>query len=174
MSLRNTPTAYGSLHKILHWVMALLLLSQFVIAWILINLPKNSSLGDKLFQWHVLIGLSILILVIARIIWRLSNPAVLPAETLKFIAPKASSNINLFLYFAMLLMPISGYLRVTAKGHTLTAFGLTIPSLWQNPSLAALSKTTHIYLAYILLGAIALHIISAFMRKGAVVLKRML
>ena len=174
MTLRNTPQTYGSLHKALHWLMALLILSQFIIAWILINLPKNSPLGSKLFQWHVLVGLFILILVIVRILWRLNNPRVLPAETLQFIAPKASSRIHLFLYFAMLLMPISGYLRVTAKGHNLNAFGLTIPSLWQNPNLALFSKTTHNYLAYVLLATIALHILSAFIREGTVVLKRML
>ena len=174
MTLRNTPDSYGSLHKGLHWIMALLVLSQFILAWMFTNIPKENPLHGTLFQWHVLIGVAVLILVLFRIFWRTNNPEVLPLAALSYLLRVASQSVHLFLYVAMVLMPISGYLMVTGKGHAVTAFGLTIPALINNPALANAGKVCHIYLAYFLLGAIVLHTIGAFVHKDLVVLKRML
>lgn len=174
MTLRNTPTAYGSVQKTLHWLMALFVLSQFVIAWIFTNLPKNNLLRGQLFQVHALIGLFVFLLVILRIFWRSSNPRVLPLDTLSSIEKTASGSVHLFLYLAMVLMPLSGYVMVTAKGHDLNVFGWIIPSLMHNLNAAAIGKVAHIYLGYCLLLMITLHSIGALIHKKAVVLKRML
>lgn len=163
--LRNTPTAYGSLHKTLHWIMALLIFAQFILAWIFTNLPKENPLHGRLFQWHVLIGMTVLILVIARMLWRLNNPPVLRLGTLKPWERKASNTMHLFLYFAMLVMPISGYLMLTGDGNSVKVFGLILPSLIHYEHLEKMGHTVHAYLAYVLLAAVALHIIAAFMHN---------
>jgi cytochrome b561 len=174
MRLRNTPTAYGSPHKVLHWLMSSLITCQFIGAWIFINLPKDNVLHNTLFQWHALGGLTIFTLVIIRILWRANNPRVLPPPFLRYLKRLASQSTHLFLYFAMVLMPVSGYLMVTTKGHVLNIFGLTLPALIHIPSLSVIAKIGHIYLAYFFLGAIALHALTVFMYKGGAVLKRML
>ena len=170
----NTAKNYGSVQKILHWLMAVLILSQFILVWIFTNLPKDNPLHNKLFQTHALVGMSILILVIMRILWRSNNLRVLPLSILKPIERTASGSVHLFLYIAMLFMPISGYLMVTGKGHDLNIFGLIIPSLIHNLKIAAMGKVTHFYLGYSLLAAIVLHTIGAFFHRNRVVLKRML
>jgi cytochrome b561 len=174
MPLGNTSTEYGSLHKGLHWTMALLIIAQFIIAWMFINIPKQNPLHSSLFQWHVVLGLTVLILVLFRIFWRAKNPEILPAAILNYIERLAAQSVHLFLYIAMVLMPVSGYLMVTAKGHAVTAFGLVIPTLITSPPLASIAKIGHIYLSYFLLGVIVLHTIGALIHKDRVVLKRML
>jgi cytochrome b561 len=170
----NTARAYGSIQKILHWLMAVLILGQFILAWIFTNLPKDNRLHNKLFQTHALIGMSILILVIARILWRSNNPQVLFLNILRPIERTIAGSVHLFLYVAMLFMPISGYLMVTGKGHDLNIWGLVIPSLIHSIKAAAAGHVAHFYLGYCLLAAIVLHVIGAFFHKNRVLLKRML
>lgn len=174
MAMRNTPTAYGSIQKVLHWLVALLIFGQFMSVWALAYLSKDNPLKNELFQAHVLIGLFIFFIIILRILWRSTNPRVLPPGCFNSIEITLSSSVHLFLYVATLCMPILGYLRVTAKGHDLHTFGLTIPSIMHNLNVAAIGKVGHTYLGYCLLAAIILHTIGAFAHKKAMVLKRML
>lgn len=170
----NTPNTYGSVQKILHWLMAVLILSQFILVWVFTNLPKDTPLRSTLFQTHALIGVSILVLVILRILWRSNNPKVLFLNIVKPLERTIAGSAHLFLYIAMVFMPISGYFRVTAKGHDLNIYGIIIPSLLHNLKIAAIGKVAHFYLGYSLLAVIGLHIMGAFFHKNRVVLKRML
>jgi len=72
MPLRNTTEAYGSLAKFLHWSIVLLILPQYFLAEAADELP-NGLEKLQLYNWHKSIGMLVLLLVLARIGWKVMN-----------------------------------------------------------------------------------------------------
>lgn len=73
MTLRNTTTAWGSVSKALHWLIVLLIITQWVIASRAESLPLGVAKLEAL-AWHKSFGITILGLALIRIVWRLMNP----------------------------------------------------------------------------------------------------
>ncbi|MCK5432847.1 MAG: cytochrome b/b6 domain-containing protein, partial [Gammaproteobacteria bacterium] len=70
---------------LLHWVMAILAITLFGLGWYMVDLPKGSDERSWFFALHKSIGLTMAILVLLRLIWRLKHvPPVLPASISKF------------------------------------------------------------------------------------------
>ena len=61
---------YTPLAQALHWLTALLVLLTVPIAWVMVNLPADAHIVGRLFTLHESIGLTILIIVAVRLIWR--------------------------------------------------------------------------------------------------------
>ncbi len=81
---KNTPMTYGSDAKSFHWLIAMLLIAMFIIAYIMINIPE-SNLQGFLFDTHKATGLLLFVLVGLRLIWRqISTPPPLPASVPKW------------------------------------------------------------------------------------------
>jgi superoxide oxidase len=62
---------YPALSVVLHWVMALLIAGVYACILLRENFPKGSELRDGLKTWHFMLGLSVLVLAIIRIVVRL-------------------------------------------------------------------------------------------------------
>ncbi|MNR19385.1 hypothetical protein D3C85_1361730 [compost metagenome] len=75
-------------------------------------------------QTHKAVGLTILVLTLGRIGWRLANPLIaLPAEMPKW--ERILSRGTQFLFYAVLLvMPLTGWLASSAAGRDISWFGL--------------------------------------------------
>ncbi|MGB3627711.1 MAG: cytochrome b/b6 domain-containing protein, partial [Henriciella sp.] len=81
----------------LHWAIAFAIIGMIFLGW-------NMEGSEDLYQLHKSIGITILILTIARIIWRLINPVPpLPAE-MKPIEKTASHLVHWSFYGLMFLM----------------------------------------------------------------------
>lgn len=78
MALRNTTTQWGSLARLLHWILFLLVVMQFVTAWSGEDLPDESAEKLVLVTRHISFGFTILLLTVVRIVWRLGNPTPTP------------------------------------------------------------------------------------------------
>jgi len=72
---------YGAGAMALHWIIAALIIVQLCLGWYMNEvLPDHSPAQDRVQDIHVTVGLSILILVLVRIGWRLAHrPPPLPA-----------------------------------------------------------------------------------------------
>jgi cytochrome b561 len=106
--LRNTPSAYGSVAKFLHWLMAL----WFVAAYAIIIYLKwnNTKFPIPGLNYHKVVGFSILLPYTLRLLWRLANPPPqLPAAVPRWQA-RVSHVSHGLLYLIMLVMPVTGYL----------------------------------------------------------------
>jgi len=106
--MKITSERYSSVAITLHWVMALLIL--FMI-W----LGQNMENHEARFQLHKSIGITLLVLTIARIVWRINNkPPPLPADIKPYEA-KLSKLVQFGFYALMLLIPLGGWLMVSVS-----------------------------------------------------------
>ena len=71
--LRNIETTYGSVTKFLHWLMAAWIVTAYVvIIWLTWGHTEGLIPG---LNYHKVVGFTILLPFIVRIVWRLCNPA---------------------------------------------------------------------------------------------------
>lgn len=160
MQLKNSETHFGLIAILFHWVMALLIIGMLGVGLYMTDLPIGIQ-KLKLYGLHKAFGILVLILVILRIIWRLSNKT--PLLTMPKLEVIAARLAHLALYALMLAMPLSGWLMTSAAGLPPSFFGLfTLPSLVApNDDLRELFGFAHEWLAYGLIALIVLHTLAA-------------
>lgn len=176
MSLKNTELTYGSVAKFFHWLLFILILLMLVYGYFLDDFPK--SYQPFTYNLHKLIGLTILILMLARALWALCNvKPKLPADTLPW-ERTAEKTIHFLLYFLIIAMPCAGLIGSVAGGKLphLGNLKITLP-IAQNKTLAELSFSVHNTLALIIICLISVHVLAAlyhhFIKKDNV-LRRMM
>jgi cytochrome b561 len=116
MNTTASTTGYTTTAKLLHWLVASLVVVQFVLA----NLAERAEDADDLvselalFANHRSVGITILALIVVRLLWRWRNaPPPLP-ETVSQWQLMASRVSHYSLYGILLVMPISGWLMTSA------------------------------------------------------------
>lgn len=149
--------------KIMHWLVAGLILAAFVMAWIFEDM-KFSPEKLQLINYHKWIGFSVLILFIPRLLSSIKGYAALPVEN---IQDKGAKAIHHLLYLCMFITPLLGWLMSSAKGFQIVLFGvLPIPDLLEkNKELGHTLSEAHEISATILLICIGLHIGGALFRQ---------
>ncbi len=176
---------YSAVAMTLHWIIAALIVTQLCLGWYMNEgVPDHSPLQDRIQDIHVTVGLSMLILVLVRIGWRLTHvapplPAGMPTweKALAYI-------VHFVFYLLMLAMPLTGWALVSVRHEDIPFFGLAWPAM---PVLDHLAKTDahaiggklkhlHIFiLVWIVLINLALHLAGALKHQfdGHPVLWRM-
>lgn len=164
MPLRNTAQAYGSVTKCLHWSVFLLFLYQYVGANLMTRIGREATvLGmgqDTLYNWHKSIGLVILMLMIARLVWRNTTPLPEWSDELTENERRLSHRLEQSVYLMLLALPVSGYLFVMAGGYGIHLFGAwTLGNpIGKRPDLAGLAWFLHVTFAYAALILVAWHV----------------
>jgi cytochrome b561 len=162
MPNKTTSVHYSALAQLLHWVIAALIVTQFVLARMAADLPLGArKLG--LLARHKSVGMTILLLVILRLLWRLKNaPPALPPGMSR-IEQLAARWTHLAFYVLLFAMPLTGWMMSSAKNYSVSWFGLfTWPNLiGKNEAAFDLLKTTHETLSDVLFAIAVLHILAA-------------
>jgi len=80
MKWGNSTMRYGAVAMSLHWLIAAAIVFMFWLGPYMASLSENDPWQFPLFQLHKSIGLTILVLSIARLLWRLGHsvPALPP------------------------------------------------------------------------------------------------
>jgi cytochrome b561 len=177
MPFRNTTRAWGSLSKAFHWLIVLLIINQWLIAERADELKGLAKL--EALAWHKSFGMTILMLAVLRLAWRLMNPTPdLTTETRRWERVLAKIS-HALLYGLIFAMPLTGWMMSSAKNYPVSWF-----KLFQFPDLVAPAEQTfhqmhdlHHLLFKVLVGVALLHIAGAlkhhFIDRNDV-LKRML
>src|SRR4051812_12053417 len=114
--MHNSSTQYGSLARFFHWAIAVLVIVTIPIALTMLRIGEG-KLQNFLFVVHESIGLTIFVLAVLRVVWRLVEPPPrLPASISPGQATLAHIN-HWLLYLLLFLMPVTGYLSVVAGGY---------------------------------------------------------
>jgi len=115
VQLRNSTERYGLVAIALHWAVAALFLSQIALGIFMTTLPLTDPRTFPLYQTHKSIGFVIFILVAFRLVWRMTGRVPpLPASLPRWQA-RAAGAVHAFLYFALLAMPLLGWVVVSAS-----------------------------------------------------------
>lgn len=128
-SVAGARSAYSTVAIALHWLIAALMIGNIGLAWYFTHLPKLSQFGPA--GIHKSIGLTVLLLTLVRIAWRLANkPPPLPDRMATWERWTARGTHVLF-YLLMLGLPLSGWAMVSASPlyarHPATLWGLPWP-----------------------------------------------
>lgn len=119
----NTDTSWGAPAKLLHWVVALLVLAQVGSGWAAVTWPLSPTKLD-LYVWHKSMGMLILALMALRIAWRLANVAPALPVSMKPVERIAAHGSHLLLYLLLILMPVTGWIINSAANIPFRIFWL--------------------------------------------------
>jgi len=153
---------YDGVAKTLHWLILLLLIAQYTIAWTMPHIGRNTP-AEGLVSLHFSTGVTILAIVILRLLWRLTHPI----PTLRGIVPAWQYGLaylsHILLYLVLLVLPILGWVDAGFRGYAVDFFGLfTIPQwIAASPALAGRTGDIHAAIGTILLILVGLHVLGA-------------
>ena len=164
---------YTTVAIILHWLIALSIIALLVIGVWMANYARGNT-KFELFQLHKSIGITVLLLSLIRLGWRLAHPAPpLPADMPRWEKFTARFTHVLF-YVLMIGMPLTGWAIVSTSSMNLPTvlYGMvTLPHL---PGLDALPDqhaanhlfdTMHVVSAWIMIGLLGLHVGAALFHQ---------
>ncbi|MCB5364616.1 cytochrome b [Pusillimonas sp. CC-YST705] len=174
----NTAPRYTSTAIFLHWLVGLGMIGTFALGFYMVDLPLSPN-KLKLFSWHKWAGISLLVLAVVRLAWRMSHPAPQLPSHMGAMARLAAHAGHWVLYLLMLAIPVSGWLMSSAQGFSVVWFGVVpLPDLVaKNAELGAILKQVHVTLNYTLVVALVGHIGAALHHhfiKQDTILTRML
>lgn len=120
---------YPSASILLHWLMLALLAGVYAAIELHDEFPDGSPTYERLETLHFMLGLTVLLLVILRLVLRsrFTAPPIQPAPPAW--QRTASKVVHGLLYALMLGMPIGGWLMLSAAGKPIPFFGLELPPL---------------------------------------------
>lgn len=170
---RYTATAI-----LLHWVVAVLILATLPLGVYMSDLAL-SPWKLKLYSWHKWIGVSVFLLAVLRLAWRLTHPAPPLPTTMPAWERHAAGIVHVLLYLLMFAVPLSGWLMSSASGFQTVYFGvLPIPDLLaRDKALAEVLKGVHatlnVFLGLLLVGHVGAALKHRFVTRDDI-LSRML
>jgi len=159
----SAPAAarYHPVSIALHWLLALMILGALGVGLYMVSLPFSPT-RLKLINWHKWLGMTILVLSAARLLWRLTHrpPADPPMPAWQRTAAHGAHAALYLLFFAV---PLVGWAYSSAAGFPIVWFGVLPLPDWVSPSreLADALKPWHGWLAYTLAAVVALHVAAA-------------
>lgn len=136
---------YGLPMVVVHWFMAVGILTAFGLGLYMVDIPGITPFKLKLFNWHKWLGVTLFALVLLRMVVRMLS------KTPKYPAHWGHNTVllaklgHLALYVFMLGVPVFGYLYSLASGYPVVWFGvIELPVLIEkNAELKELFKTLH-------------------------------
>lgn len=175
-----TPTAtdYSRTAIALHWLIALLIFGLFPLGIYMSDLPFSPG-RLKLYSYHKWMGVTVFLLALARLLWRLKHPAPPVPDSVPAWQRSAASAIHHLVYLLLFAVPLSGWLMSSAKGFQTVYFGIIpLPDLLtKDQALGDALQLLHQVLAFAL-GALVVTHVSAALKHHFVdrdgVLRRMI
>ncbi len=162
MTFKDTKHGYSLLTIILHWVVALGLITLFTFAILADEAPTKERATEYLMT-HISVAMTLYVVFWARIIWRMTNTRpTLPPQPL--LLGLLAYWVPLVLLAALAAQLISGPLTVISGGHSIQAFGVTIvPQLMEkSEGLHELTEEVHEIGAQVIFWAFILHVVGTF------------
>lgn len=161
---------YTTVAIIFHWLIAALIFTNLVLGWRMGSAEGMSRF--TLFQLHKSVGITVLALSVLRLGWRLLNPPPPYPGTMTRWERAGAHAVHLTFYLLMIGMPLTGWVIVSASAlniPTLLYGVVPLPHIGVVHDLPLASRhaiengvgTSHVLLAYLFAGLIALHVAAA-------------
>ena len=164
-------TSYSFWQRTLHWSVALCTVLAIPLGlWMTARAHSNlwDALTNALYGSHKLLGVTVLLLMLPRLILKLSlaTPPYPPSSSRVFV--RAASALHWAVYALLIMVPLLGWAGVTAYPALITLAGYHLPALpfiAKDQALAKQLFALHGTLAWLLAALIALHVGAAFKHR---------
>lgn len=160
MPLSDGAPRYTRTAIALHWLVAVLVIAELAWGWWMQEIPKQPP-GPRAdaFNLHKSFGLVVLLLMLARVGWRVAHPPPPLPPMPAWNARLAHANHGV-MYVATFVLTIGGYLGSAWSGFPVKFFGVVLPS-WTAaaPALKDIASSVHLVASWALLVAVTLHVI---------------
>jgi cytochrome b561/polyisoprenoid-binding protein YceI len=171
---------YTAVAIVLHWAIAAAILANFGLGWWMhraIEVAERQAAAISAFQVHKSLGLTVLLLSVLRLAWRLTHRAPPLPPSMPAWQHRAARAVQGALYALMVLVPLSGWTYVSAQWRCDAP--LTVPTLWfglfevphlfdagsvdaaGRKAIAARNFTAHLWLAWATLALFVVHAAAA-------------
>lgn len=163
-----TTTRYDNVAKTLHWLIALAIIFMLILGW---SMDSLGGLKFRAFQLHKSVGITILLLSLLRLIWRLTHHFPPLPDSMTLWEKYAARLAHIGFYVLIIGMPITGWVIVSTSTQDIPTilYGIIpwprLPFLFtmENKSgLHHLAGGVHGCLAYIMASLIILHAAAAW------------
>jgi cytochrome b561 len=158
---RYTTTAIA-----LHWILGISISTIFCVGLYMADLPFSPQ-KLRLLNWHKWAGVSILLLSVVRLLWRITHrPPALPKDVTQAMPAWqhfAYSLTHTGLYVLFFAVPLIGWAYSSAAGFPIVLFGqIPLPDFVSpDKALAELIKPWHEISAWSMAALVALHVAGA-------------
>lgn len=163
----DSPTKLSPNTLALHWIVAVMM-----IALLATGLYMEQTSAYALYPWHKSFGVLIALFVVLRVAWRVRNGWLQHVGDYTSMEKRLSKLVHWLLIIGTVLMPISGFMMSAMGGHGVALFGVELVARNPNPAnpqevvalnatLAQFGHLVHGWGGYLLIGAVALHLVGA-------------
>ena len=115
----SDTTVYSTPHRIIHWVMAALIIAMVPVGIYMANIPyppnpaANPALKDSLYEWHKSFGIIVFVLACLRVLVRHLKGTPPPEASLTPMERIASTAVHHLLYILIFAVPLAGWLATS-------------------------------------------------------------
>jgi cytochrome b561 len=161
---RNSLTVWGWPAKTLHWLGAIIILVLLAHGWWMTHMaPRPERLAH--YAGHSALGYDLLVLTVARLLWRWLNPVPALPPDLKTWERWGAHAAHAGLYLLILIVSLTGWVTANTFRTPITqdVFGIAFPTIVTSLDRATrnLFEESHMVLAYVLAGLVVVHVIGA-------------
>lgn len=175
---RYTKTAV-----ILHWLVALGLIFMLALGLFMSQLPREGAKSDTydlfnlgIVTWHMAsevsprtfyfnlhksIGVTLFVLIVIRVFWRLRHQPPALLSSLAAWEKRLADLSHKLLYVVMVVLPASGLLMTLYSKYGLHWFGIRLLPGLDNKAVREAFLAVHQCLAFVLIALIVLHTLAA-------------
>ena len=162
-------TKYSKTAILLHWTIAILVVSNVVLVSMAEELPRAAK--AVYMNPHKAIGVSILLLSLYRLFWRIGHKPPPMPDTVTGLQAKLGKAVHALFYFLIIAVPLSGWIMSSAhpQAPPVSFFGLfdiSLP-LAKSEATADIGHSAHEILTKPLVILIFLHVIGALKHQFA-------
>ncbi len=168
--MSSTQSRYDFTSILLHWLVAFFVIAEFAVLWHFHGMSHDASDWRLYFNLHLFFGFIVFILVAFWIGWRIGHKPPVYPESLSKGERFLARSIYFLLYFSLLLLPITGFLKLV-YGPPITFLGKPL-HFWSkaNPELYDLFNLLHKVLFIVLICLLLIHLagllLQVFRRNG--------
>ena len=153
---------YGIVARMFHWF-TVLIVAVMVPVGLIMTQEIERAWQDRLYVLHKGLGATFLLVIALRLAWRATHtPPHLP-NTVSAWQKRAAHLTHGGLYLALVVLAVSGYVRVTTGGFPIEFFdALGIPPLFsKNKPVSDIASDVHDIAKSVLIVLILLHVAAA-------------